>query len=126
MFWLSVLIGWLIVNGYGMVPTYLYWMAFIIAPVAVIILFVMLLFVGSAADMSIVLLRKLRIVASLRLPGASNFSDGKLKIITVKKSNSLWPLAVCYLPVSQPTSRTFARNWLQNIVDRLFDAILLF
>lgn len=123
-FWVLVLAGWIIINGYELVPLYMYLMIVVMAPVLFTIVFAMLVFVSTAADMSEVVTRKLQNAASDQVQ-ASGF-DRKLKIILKKRCKSIVPFAVQYVPVTQPISRVFARNWLQNIVDRLFDAILLF
>lgn len=125
-FWGMVLAGWIAVDGYELVPAYVYWMMFTLAPSLFLTFIGTLLIVGSVCDISTVLTRKLRHVCSVQRSKSRSLSDRSLQRISMKKCNSLAPLAVQYLPVSQPISRNFARNWFQNIVDRWFDAILFF
>lgn len=114
------------VDGYGIVPTSMYLLILTMLPAAIVFLFSMLLFVGNIADVYTDVVAKLRFHASVQYSESKTFHARKMKRIIVKKCRSLTPMAVKYIPVSQPICRMFARDWLQNIVDRLFDAILLF
>lgn len=124
-FWGIVVGGWLVVNGYGMIPVHIYWLICSMGPVCIGFLFFTLIFVGNACDRSTTVTRKLRFASSVHY-SVNKSQDRKNKRILMKKCKNLQPMALIYLPVSQPIGRRFARDWFQNIVDRLFDAIILF
>lgn len=125
-FWIFVLGGWLVVNGYGLVPTYIYWMLFCVLPPGFVYIYGMLLYAAGIYDMSAVVIRKLRCEAQTKMSLCKSYADRRHKTIWTKKCHSLLYFAMIYLPVSKPISRLFARDWFETIVDRLFDAIILF
>lgn len=124
-FWIIIIGVWLIIRGYGLVPAYMYWMIVAMAPICFIFLFGMLLFVANIADLSKISLNKLCSTASSLVVVFKTSADRRKQRILIRKCKTLLPVAVRYIPVSQPVCRTFAKNWLQNGVDRLFDGIIL-
>lgn len=125
-FWFLVIAAWVAVKGHDIVPEYIYWLIVILTPVLFILLFRSLLFVCLATEMVVVIVRNFRIAASMQFAESKSLSSRKVTKILMKKCMSLALTPVQFVPTAQPMSRSFAKNYFQSIIDRLFDVILLF